>query len=387
MKLREGYTTGAHATSALKAALYSYITNLDNIHSVNITLPKGDLVNLNLLECVKKEKYSYIVVKKSSNDDIDVTQGCIITCWCSDNIINIPYNPHPIEHCPICFDLNNIKIYIYSGKGLGVATSDILTLKKSFPAINKIPLEMMKNEIEKVLTNHIPSMPIDELYFVFEVKDGEEIAKQTINQKLGIIGGISFIGKTGIVKPVSSYAFLHSIYAQVDYAANNHFHSIYFTVGNDSLSYAQQICNPEKDYIIDIGNYIYDSIAYISGDVIHNLSIVIGIGKLTKIYQGKKNTNNKYGILDFNELADCLESYYFNPEIVRYSRKCLTVKSIETFIASKYPELLDKFYNMILLKASETFTKWLKQLNTGVDNLQIILVIDKNKSENMIIQL
>ncbi|MCK7484385.1 MAG: cobalt-precorrin-5B (C(1))-methyltransferase [Bacillus subtilis] len=117
---------------------------------------------------------------------------------------------------------------------------------------------------------------------------GEEIAKNTANQKVGVIGGISFLGQKGIVKPVSSESYLDSIKAQIAVGANNEAKTIVFTMGNTSLKIAQEYYSLDSECFIEIGNFIFDSIASLQDFQLDKMSIVANIGKLSKIGQGKK---------------------------------------------------------------------------------------------------
>jgi len=367
--LKSGYTTGSHATSALKAALFALFTGNTEFNSVSINLPEGDDVEFDIENIEKSENYVQVSVIKSDNDDIDVTKGCKIICHAGYK--DISYLKQEIDHQPHCLQLDIGRLFIYAGKGHGIVTKKGLDAPVGFSAINPVPLTMMREAANQVFKEL--NIKEKEIFIVFEVENGEEIAKNTANAKAGILGGISFIGKTGIVKPISVDAYLDSLAAEINVAGQNGIKNIVFTMGNSSLKLAQNNYKPENDYIVEIGNFVFDSLKLLAGHGFNRVVIVTNTGKLTKIAQEKKNTNNRYGDIDFNMVKSWLENGDFPNVITEICDDITIIGSLEKTIIAEYPEYLDKFYQIIINNALIELKKWADELALRDLLIEIIL--------------
>lgn len=345
--LKTGYSTGSHATSALKAAIVILLKNDFNIKNIEIILPDNKRVLLDIDKAVNAEDYVRVEVIKSDNDDIDVTKGCRIICYAGFEPDKIPYNKHSIEHKPYQTD----NVFIYAGKGLGIVTKEGLKPPVGYPAINPATLQMMADNIRTLEIN----TPV---YVFFEVENGEEIAKNTANLKAGVVGGISFLGKKGIVKPISTDAYLESLEAEINVAAKNIAKTIVFTMGNECLEHAKKVYGLDSECYVEIGNFVYDSLALIKGKGFSKLVISANIGKLTKIAQGKKNTNSRYGGVDFEILKSWLEIDALPEDIT-------TVSGLEIY----YPNLYEK----VSSNALNVLINWMRELNISGAGLEILL--------------
>ncbi|OGI18686.1 MAG: hypothetical protein A2255_02355 [Candidatus Melainabacteria bacterium RIFOXYA2_FULL_32_9] len=369
--LKSGYTTGSHATSALKAALFSLLTGKTDFKTISINLPEGDDVELDIGNIKKTDNYVLVSVVKSDNDDVDVTKGCKIICWAGYNLEEIPYLKQEISHQPHNLQLESGQLLIWAGKGLGIVTKKGLDAPVGFPAINPVPLGMMKESADQVF-KELNIKDNKEIFIVFEVENGEEIAKNTANAKAGILGGLSFIGKKGVVKPISSEAYLDSLAAEINVAAQNGIKNIIFTMGNSSLKFAENNYQPEE-YIVEIGNFVFDSLKLLAEQEFNKVTIVTNIGKLTKIAQGKKNTNNRYGDIDFNLVRCWLEKEEFPAIITSICDDITIIGSLEKTIIAEYSEYSDKFYQIIINNALDELKNWAIELN--LNNIQIEIIL------------
>ena len=195
-KLRYGYTTGSSATAATKAALIYLLDNERNdISEVTIELPSGNPLTIKVDSLKIKENYALASVLKDGGDDPDVTHGLEIF-----SKVNLR---------------NDSKINIFGGIGVGKVTKKGLPIAPGNSAINPVPLKMIRQAVESVLPQ---GMGADVEIFV---PKGEETAKKTLNAKLGIIGGISILGTTGIVKPMSEEAWKASLAIELKIALEN----------------------------------------------------------------------------------------------------------------------------------------------------------------------
>ncbi len=302
--LRKGYTTGVHATFAFKSALEAFLNS---------------------------KKLFITTSKKMENDDLDVTKGCEIVVTISDKKDDLELNPLVHE----AYNIED-KLFLYAGRGVGVVTKDGLKPPKGYPAINPTPLNAMK----EIVKSYEITKPI---FASISVINGEQIAKQTANEKVGVIGGISILGSSGFVKPISSDAYLKSVEVELEVIKKSGFEKVVFTLGNSSLQKALQ--NYPKEQIVEIGNFIYDGFELAFGKGLE-VKIYLGVGKAVKIAQGFKNTHNRFGSIDFKMIEEWVGMDLGG--IVTVKRVCEIVDK-------------DKFYKLIEDKVKQRVMKWFKK--------------------------
>ena len=317
--LRRGYTTGVHASFAFKSALEAFVATAEK--STSIT-------------------------HKMDNDDLDVTKRCEVVVTISDKKEDLKLNS--IEHKPYKLD----SLELYAGIGVGVVTKDGLKPPKDYPAINPTPLKVITDIYTKFGKNK-------KIFATISVTNGEEIAKQTANAKVGVLGGISILGTTGFVKPISSSAYIDSIRAELNFIKGNGYQEAILTLGNSSFIYAKEHYKLEQ--IVEIGNFVYDSFAIVEELGIKRAIFICGIGKATKVMQGCKNTHNRFGSIDFELLRDDIDRY-LGVEVDIESTK--TVKGLS--IQLKKMDRLDEFYNLVELKVKEQIREWFSTLNIDI---------------------
>ncbi|MBP5479630.1 MAG: cobalt-precorrin-5B (C(1))-methyltransferase [Bacteroidaceae bacterium] len=186
--LRTGITTGACATAATKGALLALLTG-EPQEEVSFALPDGEILTIPITETIPGDGYAECIVTKDAGDDPDVTNGCRV-------------------HSHVSHGTQGIRFI--GGSGVGTVTLPGLGLEVGGPAINNTPRQMMTNEIRALS---------DKDYDVtISVEGGEEIAKRTFNSKVGVVGGISIIGTSGIVSPLSNEAFIESLRRELQVA-------------------------------------------------------------------------------------------------------------------------------------------------------------------------
>lgn len=316
--LKKGYTTGAHTSAAFRSCLDTY---------------------LNVLElCTTK-------TIKIDNDDLDVTKGCEIIISLSHNIEDLELSSIEQKAQRREFDSNSLEIF--AGSGVGVVTKKGLKIPPPYPAINPAPLECIFEYFE-LKTKGLKNV---HLKCCVSVKDGQTIAKQTANEKVGVLGGISILGTTGIVKPVSSSAYIDSVETEIKFAKQNEYETVYFTLGNSAFKVA--CTKADEGAIIEIGNFVFDSIKIASELDINEVVFLCGIGKMTKVYQGFKNTHNRFGTIDFIELRKMIkEELAYEVDI----ESTKTVKGISQELEKI--GLINPFYDLITKKANEQIKQW-----------------------------
>ena len=270
-KLRMGYTTGTCATAAAKAAAFMLLNDC-YINNISIVTLKGIKIDIEILDIDKKDDYVSCAVKKDSGDDPDVTNGILIYAKVSKN--------------------NTKEIFIDGGIGIGRVTKPGLDQSVGFAAINSTPRKTIKEEVQKVIDEtHFPNG----LDVIISAPMGEEIAKRTFNPKLGIVGGISILGTTGIVVPMSEDAIIDTIKTEMRMHLACKEVDCLFTPGNYGEAFLKDNYNITKDKVIQCSNYIIDAINYANEVNFKSITLVGHIGKMIKLAGGMVNTHSKYG--------------------------------------------------------------------------------------------
>lgn len=321
--LKKGLTTGVHACFAFRSVLDTFI--------------------------VTKE-FTFGKINKIDNDDLDVTKGCEIVVSISNIKTDLTFNELSLIPQRVKIGTNSLEIY--AGLGVGVVTKKGLKIQPNFPAINPVPLENM----QRIFKEKVKDLENINIFCTVSVTNGEEIAKQTANAKVGVIGGISILGTTGIVKPVSSTAYIDSVKTEIEFAKQNDLEPLIFTLGNSAFRIFSE--KYDEGQIVEVANFVYDSLEIAQNLKVKKVLFICGIGKMTKVYQGFKNTHNRFGVIDFERLKEDIKNE-LNYEVDIESTK--TVKGISEELQKI--GLVDNLYKMIEKKANEQIKNWFPTLD------------------------
>lgn len=275
-QLRYGWTTGACATAATKAAFLSLVTG-EQPQEVCITLPRGETPVFTLVFCTP----GCATVEKDAGDDPDVTHGAHITST-------------------VRFLPKNTGIVFTAGNGVGTITKAGLPIAVGEAAINPVPRQMMQQVIHEVAQQHSVLPDVD---ICISVKNGAELAKKTWNPRLGIEGGISILGTTGIVRPFSCAAWIASIHRGVDVARANGLTHVVGATGATSEKAAQELYGLPDIAMLDMGDFLGGLLKYIRTHPVQRLTIAGGFAKMTKAAQGAIDLHSKRTQVDFGILA------------------------------------------------------------------------------------
>lgn len=269
-KLRSGYTTGTCVTATAKACMLALVNN-QFPHSVNVFLPGGEKTSFLIFPEELSDKKASCVVIKDAGDDPDITHAKEVGC-------EIILTEKPGVH-------------FLQGKGIGKVTLPGLQISVGEPAINPVPRQMIQSAIEEVADIHEIEGGFDVKPFVPE---GEKLAEQTFNPRVGVVGGISIIGTTGKVYPFSNEAFLATIKHQVNVAKKNGLEEVVFTSGKRSEGILKQDYPnlPEIAYI-HFGNLVGESIKLAVKAGIKKITIGLMLGKAIKLAEGHLDTHSK----------------------------------------------------------------------------------------------
>ena len=276
--LRRGYTTGSCATAAVKAALLALLCN-ECPQEVNVTLPNGLHLLRIPIHLVRREPDSgaYAEVIKDAGDDPDQTHRATIFARVQRN--------------------NRGNILFQRGEGVGLVTQPGLQVAIDEPAINPVPRQMMTAAVHEVLSE---SDRETNAGFDLQIgcKNGEQIAQRTFNPRLGIVGGISILGTTGIVEPKSMAAFQASIQVYIRVAVGDLPDAIVLAPGNLGQRFARNALGIPSKRVVQMSNFIGLALEYLQQTLEENqqrlplLWLVGHPGKLAKILAGDWDTHS-----------------------------------------------------------------------------------------------
>ncbi len=343
--LRYGYTTGACATAATKAALIMMIDG-KIIESIEINLPvKKTAVFLIEHQKICKN-YCIASVKKDGGDDPDVTTGLYIYS-------KVEYSTNP-------------GIEITGGEGIGIVTKEGLPIKPGNPAINPVPLKMIRASAIDVLNSYGISRG---LKITISAPGGEEVAKKTCNPKLGIIGGISILGTRGIVIPFSDSSWKASIVLGIRVASRMGIDTLVFSTGGRSDAAVHKLYpHFREEQFIEIGDFLGFSVKRAVDAGIKKLVIAGMPGKISKLADNNMDLHSSKSSVNFDFLATIGKKLNYTEEIISKIGKANTVMNIMALI--NYDPL---FLNVLKEKSIENITRI-------IDN-KIILSIEIIKNE------
>jgi len=269
--LRRGYTTGTCAAAAAKAAAYALIKETP-VESVEVELPAGGTAELDVHEIEFTEEWAKASVIKDAGDDPDVTDGAEIGAL-------------------VMFYTKGAGVVVEGGKGVGRVTKPGLPVHVGQAAINPVPMKMIKEELSRVQKETDCPLGLEVVVFV---PKGEELAKRTLNHRLGILGGISILGTSGIVEPISTSAWTDTISMALDVAKACGSRHVVLTPGRTSEKAAMEIYPElEEESFVQMGDHVGFALSEAKKKSFGRVSIVGQFGKLTKIASGATRTHVK----------------------------------------------------------------------------------------------
>lgn len=280
-KMKRGYTTGSCAAAATKAALI-FLLSKEKVESVKIITPK----NIEIEIPIKRVEENFAVVEKDGGDDIDATHGMDIVSKVSfiDVDKNIEYR---VEN-------KDEKIFITAGEGIGRITKKGLKVSIGRPAINPTPIEMIEDAINSAIEITDIGIPNGKKILVeISAPRGLEISKRTFNPNLGIVGGISILGTTGIVEPMSEESWKSSISMEMNIKKEAGFDTIVLAPGNIGLEILCEKYGYDKDSVVKMSNFIGYVLMESKRLDFEKIVIAGHIGKLIKLSAGIMNTHSR----------------------------------------------------------------------------------------------
>lgn len=274
--MRYGFTTGSCAAAAAKAAAYMLLSGRQK-NTITIETPKGIPYTADVLEITRGEKAVQCAVRKDGGDDPDITSGALIYAEVSLT-----------DHTRM--QATDTRIHIDGGIGVGRVTKPGLDQPVGNAAINHVPREMIAKEVLEVcdLMDYKGNLQV-----IISVPEGEAIAKQTFNPRLGIVGGISILGTSGIVEPMSNQALLDTIRVELNQRRAEGFDYIAVAPGNYGLDFMKKAYGYDLDKSVKCSNFIGVTIDMAVECGFTRMLLTGHIGKLIKVAGGIMNTHSK----------------------------------------------------------------------------------------------
>ncbi len=332
--LRYGYTTGACAAAAAGAALEHLLTGSFPTQA-SVKLPGGEKVILPVFNCGHSNDESFVEIKKDAGDDPDITHGAIVGC-------------------KVRLTGNTDEIKILRGEGIGIVTRPGLAVPVGEPAINPVPKKMIINEI----TNRLPANFHRGVEVTPYIIAGEKLAKRTLNPRLGIVGGLSILGTTGIVKPFSAEAYKETIDICLRGSKIEGHERIVLTTGGKSEKFMKELYPDIADICyVQFADFLHYATIKAVEMGFNHLLYGCFFGKLCKWAMGYKYTHAHTRAQNMKLLAELAKKSDLSERFVKFVEKANTAREI--FESSEIEK--EKFIDIIGRMALKTLVNFAGQ--------------------------
>ncbi|MFL7904444.1 cobalt-precorrin-5B (C(1))-methyltransferase [Azospirillum argentinense] len=303
--LRRGWTTGACATAAARAACGALFSG-DFPDPVTVTLPGGQTPAFALAWTERGEGWAAAGVVKDAGDDPDVTHGALIRARVS--------RAEPDQG-----------VVFRAGEGVGMVTRPGLPVPVGEPAINPVPRAMIRQAVAEAaaLAGEAPDVVVE-----VSVENGEALARRTMNPRLGILGGLSILGTTGIVMPYSCAAWIASIQRGVDVARAAGLDHVAACTGDTSEKAVVARYGLPEHALLDMGDFAGGTLKYLRRHPIPRLTLCGGFAKFGKLARGLLDLHSKRGSVDLDWLADRMAELGAAPDTVAEARAANTAAQV-----------------------------------------------------------
>ena len=277
--LRRGWTTGACAAAAAKAAYAALVTG-EFPDPVEVTLPNGERPAFALATARRDGASATAGIVKDAGDDPDVTHGALILATVR-------------RAAP------GTGIVFRAGEGVGTVTRPGLPIPPGEPAINPVPRRMIRDALAEV-AGAAQALDVE---VEIAIPGGEALAARTLNGRLGIVGGLSILGTTGIVIPYSCSAWIHSIHRGIDVARASGVDHVAGATGSSSEAAVRKLHGLADVALLDMGDFVGGTLKYLRRHPVPKVTIAGGVAKMTKLAQGLLDLHSKRGTVDLGALA------------------------------------------------------------------------------------
>src|SRR5216684_1359932 len=296
--LRRGWTTGACAAAASRAAFAALLTGRFP-DPVTIRLPRGEMPSFPLALSEMSDGIARAGIVKDAGDDPDVTQGALVIA-------------------ELAWADPGSGIRFRAGAGVGTVTRAGLPLAVGEPAINPAPRAMIQGALVDVAEAN--GAPSPDVTVTIAIPGGERLALRTMNARLGIVGGLSVLGTTGIVVPYSCASWIHAIYRGIDVARAAGLDHIAAATGTTSELAVQRLYGLPDHALIDMGDFVGGTLKYLRQHPVARLTIAGGFAKLAKLAAGHLDLHSARSRVDIPALAEMLVELGVDAPIAQAAR-------------------------------------------------------------------
>ncbi|MES0809997.1 cobalt-precorrin-5B (C(1))-methyltransferase [Roseibium sp. SCPC15] len=304
-ELRRGWTTGACATAAAKAAYTALLTGAFP-DPVEITLPKGGTTDFVLTRHGISPTEAFATITKDAGDDPDVTHGALITST-------------------VRVLAAGDGVHFRAGNGVGTVTRPGLPIPPGEPAINPVPRLMMQTAIAEVAAQFDAAGDVE---IEVSISGGAELAQKTMNPRLGIVGGLSVLGTTGIVRPFSCAAWIASIHRGIDVARAIGLTHVVGATGAASEDAVRARYDLDETAFLDMGDFAGGLLKYLRNHPVEKLTLAGGFAKFSKLAQGALDLHSARSSVDFSFLQDLLKDAGASHELHEDAGSANTAKEV-----------------------------------------------------------
>lgn len=350
---RKGFTTGACSAAAARAATLGLVTGTvpDNVECV---LPNGQLVRFAVTNAKCDDTSAHAVVIKDAGDDPDCTHKA------------------PLTADVRLFPEQNGGVFLKGGEGVGTITMRGLGLDVGGPAINPIPRKNIEENVRLVAAELLKDNALE---VTISVPGGETMSKKTLNARLGIMGGISILGTTGIVHPYSTAAFRDSVIQGIQVAAAQGQDTVVLTTGGRTEKFViRELPDLASACFVQMGDFLKYALDTVLKEGIEHVVIGGMVGKLTKMAQGETVTHAGRNAVNTDLLADLAQGIGADADV------CQDIRVAETarYASERMQEigLLSEFYQALGNKVVKTLSA---RYPSGFDIMVLICDFDGNK--------
>jgi cobalt-precorrin-5B (C1)-methyltransferase len=344
--LRYGWTTGACATASTAAAYTALLTG-EFPDPVEILLPKGHRPAFALARELLHGDAATAGVVKDAGDDPDVTHGALISAT--------------VRHAQ-----PGHGVVFRAGSGVGTITKPGLPLPVGEPAINPVPRELIRGVVAEVAAAHGGT---GDVVVELSVDDGEELARHTWNPRLGILGGLSILGTTGVVVPYSCSAWIDSIRRGIDVARAEGLEHVAGCTGSTSERVVTELYGLHDEALLDMGDFAGAVLKYLRRHPVPRLTIAGGVGKLSKLADGHMDLHSRRSQVNFAALARIVRDSGGGDELAgRVEGANTALEALQLCVAAEVP-----LGDLIAARARDVCVETLREAPVAVD----VVVIDR----------
>jgi cobalt-precorrin-5B (C1)-methyltransferase len=303
--LRRGWTTGACAAAAARAAYEALVTGRCP-DPVEVKLPGGARASFAVATFELTATSAMAGIVKDAGDDPDVTHGALVKATVR-------------EGAP------GSGVTFRAGEGVGTVTRPGLPVPPGEPAINPVPREMIRQAVHEVCEQFGAS---GDVIVEVAIPGGAALALKTLNPRLGIVGGLSILGTTGVVVPYSCAAWIYGIRQGIDVARASGLKHVAGATGSTSEAAVQTLYSLPEPALIDMGDFAGGMLKYLKRRPVPRVTVAGGFAKMAKLGQGLLDLHSRAGAVDREWLANLLEAAGAAPDLVSLARAANTAQQV-----------------------------------------------------------